>query len=116
MGAPRLSVLAVAVIMLVTAVSGCDEDDDDAPPNQPPVADIQGPTSGVVGEVLAFDASNSTDDRGGLAFRWAWGDGTTGAGATATHAYQGPGTYTVTLTVTDVDGMSDTAYLLVTIE
>ncbi len=116
MGGSRLVVLAVAVVMLVTAVSGCDEDDDGAPPNLPPVADIQGPTSGDVGEVLAFDASNSTDDRGGLVFSWAWGDGTTGAGAAATHAYQGPGAYTVTLTVTDVDGASDTAHLVVTIE
>lgn len=106
--------LVVSVTLLLTAASGCD-DDDDTPPNQPPVADMRGPSSGGVTEVLAFDASNSTDDRGGLSFHWVWGDGATGTGAVATHSYQRPGTYTIVLTVTDGEGLSDTALHVVTV-
>ena len=78
--------------------------------NDPPVADANGPYSGVVGEPIVFDGSGSSDfdnDDGTdandqvLSYSWLFGDGSSGAGVNPTHSYSSAGTYTVTLTVSD---------------
>jgi len=74
------------------------------PPNQCPVASLEGPTVGRENELLTFDASASTDPDGdALQYKWDFGDGTTSnfTFPIATHRYIAPGIYTVNLMVDD---------------
>jgi PKD repeat protein len=85
-------------------------------PNEPPVADPNGPYAALVGETVTFDGSASSDSDGTIvAYDWDFGDGNTGTGVSPTNAYAAPGTYTVTLTVTDDAGATDTASTTATI-
>jgi len=78
-------------------------------PNQPPVADPDGPYTGTEGTPLTFDGSGSYDSDGSIvSYEWDFGDGNTGTGVSPTHTYALEGTYTVTLTVTDNDAATDT--------
>ncbi len=80
------------------------------PPNQPPVADPNGPYTGTVGEPVTFDSSGSSDPDGTIvAYDWDFGDGNTGTGVSPAHSYAADGMYTVTLAVTDDAGATDTA-------
>lgn len=84
--------------------------------NNPPVADPDGPYSGIIGVPLTFDGSGSYDTDGTIvSYDWDFGDSGTGAGVTPTHTYASAGVYTVTLTVTDDAGATDTATSTATI-
>ncbi|HDO19835.1 MAG TPA: PKD domain-containing protein, partial [Thermoplasmatales archaeon] len=84
-------------------------------PNNPPVADADGPYYGSVGEEIQFDASGSYDPDGDeLIYIWEFGDGTTGTGVAPVHTYDSAGVYTVRLSVSD-GSMSDISYTTVTI-
>jgi PKD repeat protein len=53
-----------------------------------PSANIGGPYSGQVGQLIAFDARTSADPLGeALSFVWDFGDGTTAIGGAPTHIY-----------------------------
>lgn len=78
--------------------------------NDPPVADANGPYSGVVDESIVFDGSGSTDfdNQDGtsandqtLTYSWDFGEGSIGAGVNPAHSYSAAGTFTVTLIVND---------------
>jgi len=74
------------------------------------------PTSPVVGDIVTFDASTSTQGSGTITgYKWDFGDGTTGTGVTTTHIYAASGTYAVTLNVTDTEGSFDTTSQLITV-
>ena len=74
------------------------------PENNSPVADLQGPYSGVKSANITFDGSGSYDPDGDpLTYKWDFGDGAvseTGQ-STVTHAYQSTGIYQVALVVND---------------
>ena len=89
---------------------------DPPPANDPPTADPNGPYAAMVGDVVTFDGSGSTDDVGIATYDWEFGDGATGTGISPTHTYAVSGTYTVVLTVTDDDGATDTADTTATID
>ena len=73
--------------------------------NQPPLADPNGPYTGVVGVPVMFDGTGSSDPDGTIvSYDWDFGDGTTGTGPQPQHTYAAPGVYDVTLTVTDDAG------------
>ena len=91
-----------------------------APPiqiNLPPTAVISGTTRGLVGEMLSFSGSDSSDSDGRIvSYAWDFGDGMTGSGITVTHGYSATGSYTVTLTVTDNGGLTASAEHVVQID
>ena len=110
------------VSLMVTDNNGGTDSDSttasiDPVPNEPPVADPNGPYSGTTGSPVLFDGTGSSDPDGTIvAYDWDFGDGNTGTGDTPSHSYAADGTYTVSLTVTDNDGASDTATTTATIE
>jgi len=69
-------------------------------PNQPPVADPNGPYLSPVN--ACFDGTGSSDPDGdALSYSWDFGDGTTGIGETPCHNYAEAGIYDICLTVND---------------
>jgi len=81
----------------------------------PPVADANGPYSGMQYDEITFDGSGSSDDVGIVKYEWDFGDGKTGTGVNVKHRYNNMGTYTVTLTVYDAAGQTDTDTSTVTV-
>jgi len=76
------------------------------------------PTKPIVNESVTFNASASYDpDRSIQFYTWNFRDGniTTVANPFITHAYNATGSYNVTLTVTDDDGLTDSAWRLITV-
>ena len=71
-----------------------------------------------VGEMIHFDAGETTDDDSlsKLTFKWDMGDGTVKEGVEVEHSYQETGKYNVTLTVTDTDGLEDSHQVQITVE
>lgn len=77
----------------------------------PPIADANGPYTGVAGSPVSLDGSGSSDPDGTIvSYAWDFGDGGTGSGVAPTHTYSVDGSFSVTLTVTDNTGLeaSDT--------
>lgn len=76
-------------------------------------------TSGVAPAAFTFDATQSTDSDGTVAFYyWDFGDGTgdtTGTLTSVTKTYTTAGTYTARLTVVDNSGLSGTATQTITV-
>ncbi len=85
----------------------------------PPKAAISGPSAAAVGEQVAFSAADSQQGTSAIAgYQWQSGDGNdTGlvTDSSFNTIYSQPGTYHVTVTVADVDGLSDSASMAVTV-
>ncbi len=82
-------------------------------PNQPPVADVDGPYSGTVGTPVIFDAGGSHDPDGAIVlYEWDWeNDGMFDESSThpnITHTWQEIYNGTVRLRVTDNEGLIET--------
>lgn len=73
--------------------------------NRPPIIDMGGPYTGVVGVPIQFDASKTTDADGDyLYYYWQFGDSTgfvSDTVPTYSYTYQQPGSYNVQLWVAD---------------
>ncbi len=78
--------------------------------NGVPVAHAGTDQSGIVGQNINFDGSDSVDpEMQPLIFAWDFGDGGTSSDATPSYVYAAAGAYTVTLTVSDgTDSAVDT--------
>ncbi|MFV2066462.1 MAG: PKD domain-containing protein [Pirellulales bacterium] len=85
-------------------------------PNQPPVADPNGPYAGNMGSPVFFDGTGSFDVDGTIvAYDWDFGDLVAGSGPNPFHIYASAGLFDVTLTVTDDVGLTNTATTIVQI-
>jgi len=75
----------------------------------PPVADANGPYTGLTYQNITFDGSGSYDSDGTIEnYTWDFGDGNAGYGVGPVHIYNTYGLFNVSLTVTDNDGLSNT--------
>ncbi len=87
--------------------------------NNDPIADANGPYSGIISEEITFDGSNSYDpDDDSLTYSWDFGDNNTGEGIKPVHKYSNQGNYTVFLSVTDSNDNidTDTTYAVIEIK
>jgi len=86
--------------------------------NIPPVANIEVDSTDVdVGEIVAFDGTNSFDpEELGLEYEWDFGDDESfSKESTPIHAYAKPGQYTVRLGVTDSANHTQTTSVLIVV-
>jgi hypothetical protein len=82
----------------------------------PPVADAEGPYSGLTYQDIHFDGSGSLGTDGVIVnYTWDFGDGTFSYSISPVHSYESGGTFSVTLTVTDSNGLQDRDTTTVTI-
>ncbi len=82
----------------------------------PPDAEITySPQHPKVGEVVTFDASQSSSPKGIVTYNWLFSDGTTAQGVVVTHVFTKPGNHTVALTVYDSDYIPDTEIITVNV-
>jgi PKD repeat protein len=73
--------------------------------NIPPVPSFLAPEAACMGELVVFDADQTTDDTPeNLTYAWDFGDATKGEGKQITKQYEKGGTYPVMLTVNDNAG------------
>jgi PKD repeat protein len=85
----------------------------------PPIAEANGPYTGLVNQNITFYATGSYDLDGNITkYIWNFGDGSTSSSKNPIHAYTNNGTYIVTLEVTDNSGLTDrdetTVYIFTT--
>ena len=80
-----------------------------------PAAEAGPNQSGVVGQSMNFDGSDSSDPESQpLVAQWDFGDGVTAEGLVPSHIYTAPATYRVTLTVSDgTDTATDSLEMVV---
>lgn len=85
--------------------------------NRSPVANFTvDDTSAMIGEVLSFDGSASSDPDGdGLTYMWDFGDGSASALESPQYAYTRNGAFAVTLTVEDTGGLTSQTYIVVSV-
>jgi len=84
--------------------------------NAPPMANANGPYTGIAGVAVLFNGSGSSDpEEGPLTYAWDFGDGNVGTGVNPTHTYTAAGIYNVTLAVTDDTGITDSDMTTATI-
>ena len=83
--------------------------------NDNPIA-IAGPDRSVsIGDVVIFNASESSDNIGIKNYSWNFGDDNSGLGMNIDHIYTTAGTYTITLTVEDYSGATATDTVIITV-
>jgi len=88
--------------------------------NNAPIANAGADKTDVVGALMSFDGSGSSDADGTiLSYAWDFGDGATATGVSVSHTYAATGTYAVALIVTDNGGLAsapDTASVTIVSE
>jgi len=84
--------------------------------NQLPVAEANGPYTGLISQAISFSSAGTHDpDGGALKYSWNFGDGGTSSDPNPTHTYSAAGDYVVVLAVNDGQGGTaiDTARALI---
>lgn len=82
-----------------------------------PIIAIDVDTNVAVGELVTFDASDTTDPEADtMTFVWSFGDNGTDEGDVVEHVFSDEGTYTVTLSVTDASGNSASQDVIVMVK
>lgn len=115
--APRVFAV-MASFVTVMVISGCPSAQitGDGDQNQDPIAGAGVQREVIAGQVVRFEAADSSDPDGQIVdYLWDFGDGTFSDLAAASHVYVEPGQYTVTLTVTDDSGNMAIDTLLVSV-
>ena len=85
--------------------------------NKKPVAEINGPYNGYVGQEIIFNSAGSYDpDEDELIYNWDFGDNSTKDGTNPHHTYKKEGNFTVLLTIIDSEDNKDTDETYVHIE
>ncbi|MBD3316820.1 MAG: tandem-95 repeat protein [Chitinivibrionales bacterium] len=81
----------------------------EAVPNISPIATIEAPDSALIGEIVTFDAAESSDPDKDLplTYRWSLGDGSSASGVSVTHSYDTEREFIISLEVTDQRGGSN---------
>ena len=72
------------------------------------LANVGGPYSGVVGQEITLDGSDSREAKNIESYLWDFGDGESGNGQITTHRYIQAGFYNATLTVIGFEGEKNT--------
>ncbi len=85
-------------------------------PDEPPVAVINGPTQGKVGESVSFDGNQSTCATSCVSYVWEMGDGAVYDAAAVDYVYTVPAEYIVTLTVSDETGLRGSTTITIDVE
>jgi parallel beta-helix repeat protein len=84
--------------------------------HQAPVADADGPYSGLTYQNIHFDGTGSHGPDGSIVnYTWNFGDSTHGYGVSPLHSYDSAGTFTVTLTVKDTNNLQNSVTSTATI-
>ncbi len=73
------------------------------------------PLTGDAPLEISFTGSTSMDDVGIVTYAWDFKDGNTSSEADPIHTFTTAGTFDVELTVTDVEGLTDTAAVIITV-
>jgi hypothetical protein len=81
----------------------------------PPVADANGPYTGLTFQNITFDGTGSTDDGSITNYTWDFGDNSTSYGISPIHIYHISGVFNVTLMVLDNDGLTNMNKTIATI-
>ncbi len=84
--------------------------------NQPPTAIASAtPLTGTVPLLVNFTGDASTDDAGVTSYAWDFGDGSMSTLANPSHTYTQVGTYQASLTVMDVEGLTNSTTVTITV-
>ena len=105
-----LSISITIILILTTWISAIATSiQEERSPSEDPIADANGPYSGIVNKPISFDGENSYDPDGSIvSYKWYCGDGHVETGESASHVYEIPGTYILIFTVKDDDDNCDT--------
>jgi len=105
--------LSATATVAVTVFNEVADEPPDTTSSTAPVAIIDGPASGEVGQTLTFDGSRSySDDTSIVWYVWSFGDGATASSSNTTHTFDAAGEFTVTLVVSDGSTTSSTSTLV----
>lgn len=89
--------------------------DEGPAPAEPPLAIINAPVQGIVGEPVTFDGSQSQSANQIVSYDWQFGDGGSANAVRVDHIYNSPGVFNVILTVTDNEGLEGSSNIQVDI-
>lgn len=82
----------------------------------PPLAVLDGPSTGSTGDQLNFNGLRSQSLSPIVDFQWNFGDGTSGRGPDIAHRFSRPGTYSIVMTLVAENGLRSSDNLVVRID
>ena len=92
------------------------EVDEDFQSTTPPLAILDGPSTGTTGDPVNFSGRRSQSFSPIVDYQWNFGDGTTGRGQDVSHKFSRPGSYSVIMTAIADNGLRSSDNLVVRID